>query len=74
MTPATKALPTKVKCEFESVLNLLSSYTYRQEHVPNFFFCPGFGPVFPEHLNDVSTTFAPCKSFGSKCAMRTGSR
>ena len=37
MTPATKALPTKVKCEFESVLNLLSYYTNKQEHVPSFF-------------------------------------
>ena len=66
MTPATKALPTKVKCEFESVLNLLSYYTNKQEHVPSFFAAAVAG--FP----NVSTTFTPCKSFGSKCAMRTG--
>ena len=67
MTPATKALPTKVKCEFESVLNLLSYYTNKNKNMCRVFLL-GFGGVF----SHVSTTFTPCKSFGSKCAMRTG--
>ena len=73
MTPATKALPTKVKCEFESALNLLSFYTYQQEHLPLFLVpCLWLIFVLPE-LGLCPQVFVPCKSFGSKCAMRAGS-
>ena len=57
MTPATKALPTKVKCEFESVVDLLSYYTYQEANLPIFF----GGPALIFLLTStVSTSFIPC--------------
>lgn len=74
MTPATKALPTKVKCEFESALNLLSFYTYQQEHLPLFLVpCLWLIFVLPE-LGLCPQVFVPCMQvFWLEIRMRAGS-
>ena len=73
MTPATKALPTKVKCEFESVLNLLSYYTYKQEHVP-IFFAPALARFFLSILTTCPLLSPPASLLArnARCAQARG--